>query len=199
MVVNFKGGVGKSMIAYTLITSFGYKGYEIDPYGSLARRVGEDKVVFVDINGKLPDDIERYKKVVFDFGGFDDALIYEAAKVSDMVIVPFDPTLESVQTTMDMFESLKEIGLPVLFVANKAAKEIDVNSIIDTFNEELGYEVDFYVIPYLIGIQTSINNKESILQMANKKGFAGMPYRKAAQVMSGLYQEILNFGVRYGI
>ena len=38
-ICNFKGGVGKSLIAHQLITSFDFSGVEIDPYGNLADRL----------------------------------------------------------------------------------------------------------------------------------------------------------------
>ena len=82
-IVNFKGGVGKSMIAHQLISGFGFRGYEIDPYGSLSDRL-PDKVDRIDIQGKyLP--IPR-EETIFDFGGFDDIKLDQAIEYSDLII-----------------------------------------------------------------------------------------------------------------
>ena len=50
-ICNFKGGVGKSLIAHQLITSFDFSGVEIDPYGNLADRLPE-RVSKIDLSEK---------------------------------------------------------------------------------------------------------------------------------------------------
>lgn len=50
-ICNFKGGVGKSLIAHQLITSYEFNGVEIDPYGNLSDRLPE-KVSKIDLSEK---------------------------------------------------------------------------------------------------------------------------------------------------
>ncbi len=50
-ICNFKGGVGKSLIAHQLITSYEFNGVEIDPYGNLSDRLPE-KVFKIDLSEK---------------------------------------------------------------------------------------------------------------------------------------------------
>ena len=83
-IINPKGGQGKSLIAHQLITTFGYKGFEIDPYGSLADRLPDD-VTFVDIKSNYITK-EDVKNTIFDFGGFSDPKEDEAIQKSDFTL-----------------------------------------------------------------------------------------------------------------
>lgn len=62
-IVNFKGGVGKSMIAHQLISGYGFNGYEIDPYGSLSDRLPEC-VMRIDIQEKKSKSPKRRRFLI---------------------------------------------------------------------------------------------------------------------------------------
>ena len=197
-IINEKGGQGKSMIAHQLITSFGYKGFEIDPYGSLAERLPES-VKSIPLNSvslpKVEDD-----NIVFDFGGFADKKTKEAISVSDLVIVPFIPTLESVQATegtiSNILPHLIEFEKPLLLVANMVVKEADINDALIVFADTIGISVndlDYGIIPQLTSIQSAINENISVIEMAKRGGFKGHPYRKAAQRIHELHDKILEY------
>ncbi len=193
-ILNHKGGQGKSIIAHQLITNFGYYGYEIDPYGSLAQRLPE-KVTYIDLAAKKIDNMRN--KVIFDFGGFADIKEKEAIKESDLVIVPFIPVYESVQGTYATLEKiipyLIEYDVPLLFVPNNVAKEKDMIEALNLFKDDFQMEVDYYPIPYLVGLQTAINENTAIGKLAANGGFKGMPYKKSFDVIKGLHDKILEY------
>lgn len=188
-ICSFKGGVGKSMIAHQLITSFGYKGVEIDPYGSLAQRLPLD-VVSIPISAKK---LATYENTVFDFGGFDDEKIEAAVKMSDLVIVPFIPTVETIQSTLDTLMKLKDFDRPILLVANMVRKKEDVGEALLAFKEYLGFEVECFVIGDSTGIQSAINENKSIIAMSQSGGIMGFTYKKYAEVMQELHQTIQKY------
>lgn len=189
-ITGFKGGVGKSLIAHQLITGFGFKGVEIDPYGSLAQRLPND-VVFVPISEKKLK--EGYKNTVFDFGGFDDVKIGQAVSMSDLVIVPFIPTLEVIQSTLDTLLKLEKFNKPILLVANMVHKEEDITPSLMAFQEYLGVEVECFIIKTSVGLQSAINENKSIIKMAGQGGIMGFSYRKYAEVIQNLHKTILQY------
>jgi len=189
-IANFKGGVGKSLLAHQLITCYGYYGVEIDPYGSLKERL-PDKVMRVDIDEKnLPNTPENS---VFDFGGFDDIKLDQAIQRSDLIIVPFIPTLESVQGTVDTLGRIKDHDTPILMVANMVQKEEDVKDAKFVFEEVLGFEVEIYQIPMSIALQTAINENRAITELASQKGIRAYAYKKAQKIIDGLHDTICRY------
>ncbi|BCD61144.1 MULTISPECIES: ParA family protein [unclassified Nitratiruptor] len=189
-IANFKGGVGKSLIAHQLITCFDYKGVEIDPYGSLYERLPE-KVIKVDVKEKkLPKTPERS---AFDFGGFDDIKLDQAIERSNLVIIPFIPTLESVQGTLDTLNRVKEHSKPILMVANMVQKPEDVNDAKFVFEEVLGFDVEVFQMPISVALQTAINENKGITELAKQGGIRAFAYKKAKKVIEDLYKVINNY------
>ena len=189
-IANFKGGVGKSLLAHQLITCYGYHGVEIDPYGSLKERL-PNQVIRIDIDEKtLPNTL---KNCIFDFGGFDDIKLDQAIQRSDLVLIPFIPTLESVQGTVDTLERIKHHEAPILMVANMVQKEEDVQDARFVFEEVLGFEVELYSIPLSVALQTAINENKSIIELANQKGIRAYAYKKAQKIIENLHKTIKNY------
>jgi chromosome partitioning protein len=124
-ICNFKGGVGKSLIAHQLITSFDFSGVEIDPYGNLADRL-PDSVSKIDLSEK---NLGQFENTIFDFGGFNDVKIEQAIKQSNLVIIPFNATVETLQSTIDTINVVKEFDRPILFVANMIQKPEDIEEV----------------------------------------------------------------------
>ncbi|MDD5716359.1 MAG: ParA family protein [Sulfuricurvum sp.] len=186
-IVNFKGGVGKSMIAHQLISGFGFRGCEIDPYGSLSDRVPE-KVERVDIQAKhlaMPRE-----ETIFDFGGFDDIKLDQAIEFSDLIIIPFIPTLETIQGTLDTLIRVASFDKPILLVPNMSQKENDIQDAKFVFEDALGYEVEMFSIPMSIALQTAINENKSIIDLSKQSGIKAYAYKKSAKIIRDLYDTI---------
>jgi chromosome partitioning protein len=188
-ICNFKGGVGKSMIAHQLITSFGYQGFEVDPYGSLADRLPQN-VKRLDTMDELPAIIGD---TIFDFGGFDCQILRSAITVSDLVIVPFIPTLETLQSTIDTLGVLKEYDKPILLVANLVKKQSDVDESKKLFDEFFGFELEIIELPDSIALQTAIAENQSVIELAKVGGLKAYTYKKAAQSIQNLQNKILEY------
>jgi len=188
-ICNFKGGVGKSLLAHQLITSFGYRGIEIDPYGSLADRLPE-RVEKVDITATTLPQVEN---TIFDFGGFDDRKLDLAIEQSGLILVPFIPTLESVQGTADTLLRIKGFEVPILLVANMVQKPEDVQDAKFVFEDLLQTELEIFQIPLSIAFQTAINENRSILELADQGGIKGFAYRKAKGILEELHSLIQSY------
>ena len=183
-IVNFKGGVGKSMIAHQLITGFGFHGCEIDPYGSLSDRLPE-KVERIDIQQKHLN--KPVNETIFDFGGFDDVKLDQAVSYSDLIIVPFIPTLETIQGTVDTLVRVASANKPILMVPNMSQKENDITDAKFVFEDTLGFEVEMFPIPMSVALQTAINENSSIIDLSKQGGIKGYAYKKSSQLMCDLH------------
>jgi len=42
-----------------------------------------------------------------------------------LIIIPFNPTINSLGTTFNSYKRVRELGVPILFVANAVIKEKD--------------------------------------------------------------------------
>lgn len=189
-IVNFKGGVGKSMIAHQLISGFGFHGCEIDPYGSLSERI-PDKVARIDIQAKyLP---KPTKETIFDFGGFDDVKLDQAIEYSDLIIIPFIPTLETIQGTVDTLIRVASANKPILLVPNMSQKENDISDAKFVFDETLGFEIEMFTIPMSVALQTAINENKSILALSEQGGIKGYAYKKSARIIRELHDKIRDY------
>lgn len=186
VICNFKGGVGKSLIAHQLITTFNFSGIEIDPYGSLAQRL-PNKVKNIDISKK---DIEPVNNTIFDFGGFNDIKLKAAIDQSDLIIIPFNATIEVLQSTIDTINEVKKFNKPILFIANMLQKEEDLKEIKQIINDLLGFENEFFEMPLSVSFQTAINENVSVLTIANQGGLKAFSYKKAKNIILGLKEKI---------
>ena len=185
--VTLKGGVGKSMLSHQLITNYGYKGIEIDPYGSLSDRL-PSIVERVEVTSKhLPKIVD---KTIFDFGGFDDIKLDLAIEQSSLILIPFIPTLESVQGTIDTLNRVKSFNRPILLVANMVQKSADIDDAKFVFEETLGFEIEVFEIGTSVALQTAINENRGILELASEGGIRAFAYKKASQVIENLHVKI---------
>lgn len=189
-IVNFKGGVGKSMIAHQLITGFEFRGCEIDPYGSLSDRLPE-RVERIDIQQKHIPRPEG--EMIFDFGGFDDIKLDQAISYSDLIIIPFIPTLETIQGTVDTLVRVASANKPILMVPNMSQKENDIQDAKFVFEETLGFEIEMFPIPMSVALQTAINENRSILELAKQGGIKAYAYKKSSKLMDDLHSKIREY------
>jgi len=189
-IVNFKGGVGKSMIAHQLISGFGFYGCEIDPYGSLSERLPQ-RVARIDIQQKSIQPPE--KETIFDFGGFDDIKLDQAISYSDLIIIPFIPTLETIQGTVDTLVRVASAKKPILMIPNMSQKENDINDAKFVFEETLGFEIEMFPIPMSVALQTAINENRSIIDLSQQGGIKAYAYKKSSNLIRDLHAKIREY------
>ena len=195
IINNYKGGMGKSLIAHQLITGSEFFGIEIDTFGNLSDRLPEQvQFIPVDEDFEIPDGMN----IVLDMGGYKDHREDYLISGSTLVIVPFVPTLESVMSTMSMLESIKHHNTPFLFVANMVKKGKKVEALIEdalkNFQEVLGNrEIESITIPQSDALRTAINENVSVIELANRPGIMGTAYRPIAKKI----QELINIVESY--
>lgn len=191
IIFNQKGGVGKSMLATQIALHFDATIVELDPYGVLSQTLDENRVYKVALDEDVPD--VSAKDIVYDFGGFDDARLDFVSKSADLIIIPFNPTINALGTTLKSYRRAKEQDLPILFVVNAVVKEQDATDAIEFLKEQTQDDIEYFILPHTRALQTSENEGESIIKLANTSGLRRHTYRKISATMRGLMDMIKEF------
>ena len=188
IIYNQKGGVGKSMIATQLALYFDTTIIELDPYGMLSETLGSDIVYKLELNDNVPNIQEG--DVIYDFGGFDDIRLDFVSSKADLVIIPFNPTINSLGTTLKSYERVKLLNVPILFVVNAVLNEKDVEESISFIKENTNDDIDYFVIPHTRALQTVENEGVSIIEYASTSGLRKHTYRKISGIMKDFVKKI---------
>ena len=191
IIFNEKGGVGKSMLSTQIALHFDTSIIELDPYGVLEQTLNDDRVFKVKLSEKIP--LISEGDVVYDFGGFDDARLDIVSKTCDLIIIPFNPTINSLGTTLKSYKRAKAQNIPILFVVNAVIKEKDALDSIEYLKEITGDDIEYFIIPHTRALQTSENEGQSIITLANSSGLKKHTYRKINIIMLELMNMIKNY------
>jgi len=188
IIYNQKGGVGKSMLATQLALHFDTTIVELDPYGMLMDTLGDEIVYKVELNENVPSITQG--DVIYDFGGFDDLRLDEISKNADLIILPFNPTINSLGTTLKSYERVKKQNIPILFVVNAVINDKDVDEAISFIVENTKDEIDYFVIPHTRALQTVENEGVSIIEFSNSSGLRKHTYRKISATMKDFINKV---------
>ena len=191
IIFNQKGGVGKSMLATQIALYFEAAIVELDPYGVLSQTLDRHKVYKVSLHDDIPEVSE--KNVVYDFGGFDDARLDKVSKSADLIIIPFNPTINALGTTLKSYKRAIEQDLPILFVVNAVVKEQDALDAIEFLKEQTQDDIEYFILPHTRALQTSENEGQSIMELANSSGLRRHTYRKISATIESLMNTIKEY------
>ncbi len=191
IIFNQKGGVGKSMLATQIALYFDATIIELDPYGVLTQTLDEDRVYKVGLDEDIPEITEG--DVVYDFGGFDDKRLDVVSKNADLIIIPFNPTINALGTTLESYKRASEQNVPILFVVNAIIKDQDALDAIEYLKETTRDDIEYFIIPHTRALQTSENEGQSIIELANSSGLKRHTYKKISATMTELMKLIKSY------
>ena len=131
--------------------------------------------------------------VVYDFGGFDDKRLDLVSKNADLIIIPFNPTINALGTTLESYKRAAEQNIPILFVVNAIIKDQDALDAIEYLKETTRDDIEYFVIPHTRALQTSENEGQSIIELANSSGLRRHTYKKISATMIELMKLIKSY------
>ena len=199
-VIMEKGGVGKTTVALNLAVAALQDGrnatvIDLDPQASASnwtdRRSDEKPWVVPTLTARLGQAIEQAKRQSVDFivvdtpphSGSDAA---EAARRADVVLVPVEPHLFTLETLPKLGDILKLAGNPpALFVINKAASQGSEASSAADYIKNQG----FAVCPAVLHLRAAHRHATNVGKVAGEYE----PDSKAAQEVLQLYNYTIRF------
>ena len=191
IIFNQKGGVGKSMLATQIALFFDATIVELDPYGVLTQTLDDDRVYKIGLDEDIPEITEG--DVVYDFGGFDDKRLDLVSKNADLIIIPFNPTINALGTTLESYKRAAEQNIPILFIVNAIIKDQDALDAIEYLKETTRDDIEYFIIPHTRALQTSENEGQSIIELANSSGLRRHTYKKISTTMTELMKLIKSY------
>lgn len=127
-VLNKKGGVGKTPIAFTLAKDLGFYLLSNDDstiediYPNMARILHDDEMKEID-------------DAVYDFGGFTSHSAIRIIKDADLVIVPVFADIDALKRTIKTIVEVEKIAKKIIVIGTKTEKEGDFQMIEAAINK----------------------------------------------------------------
>jgi cellulose biosynthesis protein BcsQ len=188
-IYNQKGGAGKTMLSTQLALYFDATIVELDPYGMLTQTLENDRVLKLNLDEHVPSFTEG--DVIYDFGGFDDVRLNQLNNL-DLIIIPFQPTINALGTTLKSYHRVSKLNCPILFVINGYINSTDVTDAVEFISEQIGEQIEYFAIPHTRALQTAENSASSIVALSEAGGLKGHTYKKIASVFNEFFIVVEN-------
>lgn len=174
-IINKKGGVGKTSLAYSLAKDL-----------DLFLISNDDSVIELayTAKAKVMDRPKLIDNVVYDFGGFTDAGVMDIVNKSDLVLIPLVADLNCFKKTVSLIKEVANKN--IVLVANRSEKN-DFEEIGNYFKNHFGFPI-FEIKNSRIWKKT-FEEKKSVLEIQNDNKINGYIYRNS---IIG-YTELLNY------
>ena len=183
-VIQKKGGVGKTPLAFSLAKDFGLK-----------YRSNDISLVPQFFPGaKIEKQCSFVENCVYDFGGFVSADVIDIAKKSDYIFVPMTPNPNSIFRGMETIQEIRQIltaetklAIVLTDITNQGELD-DMAEQIRKFQIDLS-RIEFFVLKKSKIFQNAILCGMSFSELANENALAKNQYRSFFEQ----YEKILNF------
>ena len=181
-VLNFKGGQGKTSIALSLAEHFQLGIIVNEPYSSVGLALEQDSYFYA--KNKLPN----ADNVVYDFGGGVSAIMLEAIRQSDFVIIPTLPEAADLYVTEQCYRSVKEhVDLEKIIVVANKCRAKDFATVVERFKD-----CKVIQIRPSKAIENIYLKGLSIEEQAKKSALSAYTYKKVLEDFKALFVTISN-------
>ena len=167
-VINLKGGVGKTPLAFSIAKDLGF--YYQSNDNSLVAKIYPE---MARISAKL----EIIDDCVYDFGGFVDHQILAIIKECDSVIVPCIPDWNSIYRTHDTLSQIAEYAVGrIIVVCSALENKADLEMIGRYLIENKVVPVEYFYLKFSKIFKNSIGSGKSFLELYNENGLSKNQY-----------------------
>lgn len=178
MIFNGKGGVGKTAIALNLALTCGYGVMTNDPLSVGDQVLPPEKFMLL-LTKTLPDFPADWR-VIFDFGGYSDALVKDSLQLCDFLLIPVLPYRENLQTALNFLAEITSYkpASEIILIINRTAKGQykPLKKVFNRFYPDLAV----FEIKKSSAFAWMLDKKMSIKSLANKFKLHAKPFGQVA-------------------
>lgn len=188
VVWNLKGGQGKTVLSLALAMLEGYYVVTNDVHSPIDEVIGEDRALRMGMRDPLPD-VPEDLELIYDFGGYPDARIIEAAKAADVVLVPiiYESPLE-MQVTINALAEIERHTNKIIVVINKAKPGDRERA--EAIFEDFDYEYPIYEVKRSTAFSRAIEQKKSLQEMVDESPLFSFHYSKPLEQVRTILEAI---------
>ena len=188
VVWNLKGGQGKTVLSVAIAMLKDFYVVTNDVHSPIDEVLGEDRALRMGMRDELPK-VPAELDLIYDFGGYPDARIIQAAKQADFIIVPiiYESPLE-MQVTINALSEIEKYTDRIIIVLNKA-KPGDFEKA-QTVLAEFDYEYPIFEVKQSTAFSRAIEHKKSLQQMVDESPLFSFHYSKPLEQIRNLIKAI---------
>jgi MinD superfamily P-loop ATPase len=188
VVWNLKGGQGKTVLSVAIAMLEDFYVVTNDVHSPIDEVIGEDRALRMGMRDPLPE-VPEGINLIYDFGGYPDARIIDAAKQADVVVVPiiYESPLE-MQVTLNALGEIEKYNDKIVIVLNKA-KAGDFERAKAVF-EQFDIHYPVFEVKQSTAFSRAIVHKKSLQQMVDESPLFSFHYSKPLEQVRTLIKAI---------
>ncbi|MGG7074531.1 hypothetical protein U5B43_09850 [Campylobacter sp. 9BO] len=167
-VINSKGGVGKTPLAFSIAKDFG-----------LSLQTNDNSVVTQIYNkANFCDPCTLTDDCVYDFGGFVAIGVLQILSECDCVIMPVTPKINSIFKAAETYRQIKTYLKKVIVLVTDIVDNNDLKIIVDALKGAgFSNEVEYFVLKRSAAFENAIANGMSFAELYNQSGLSRSQYK----------------------
>jgi cellulose biosynthesis protein BcsQ len=187
VVWNLKGGQGKTVLSLNLAMLEGMFVVTNDVHSPIDDVLGEDRALRMSMRDPLPQ-VPPDVSLIYDFGGYPDARIIEAAKTADHILIPiiYESPLE-MQVTINAIAEIERYNPNITILLNKS-KAGDFERATEVLGQFYSYPI--MEIKQSTAFTRSIEQKKSLKQLVDESPLFSFHYSKPLEQLRNILDHV---------
>jgi hypothetical protein len=187
IVWNLKGGQGKTFLSLNIALMEGMYIVTNDARSPIDQTLGEDRALRLSPRDSLPD-VPADIPLIYDFGGYADSRVIDAARTADHVLIPFIYESDyEMQVTIDAIGEIERYNQNITIILNKA-KTGDFERAVAVLREFYTYPI--FEIKHSTAFIQAVKQKKSMQQLVEESPLFSFHYSKPLAQLRAIIDRI---------